>query len=130
MNISRKKLVLPLLGSTLLCVSAVAGAQAQAEGPAVIPSDVMTRYTVNEGDSLWTIAGQDDVYGSPYLWPLLLKANTDHVTDADVLRTGQVLVIPRNASKDEQAAAMALAKKRGPWKLGAVEDPDLSYLGR
>lgn len=130
MNILRGKFVLPLLGSVLLCTSVIAVAQEQAEGPAVIPSDVMTRYTVNQGDTLWVIAAQEDVYGDPYLWPLLLKANTDHITDADVLRTGQVLVIPRNVSEAEQSAAMALAKKRGPWKFGAVEDVDLNYLGR
>lgn len=130
MNIRKKELILPLLGSALLCTSTTAVAQQQAEGPAVIPSDVMTRYTVNEGDSLWAIAASQDVYGNPYLWPLLLKANTDHITDADVLRAGQVLVIPRNVSEAERSAAMRLAKKRGPWKFGAVEDLDLNYLGR
>lgn len=91
-------------------------------------SDVMTRYTVVEGDHLWGISSQGAVYGDPYQWPLIYKANTDDIEDADLIYPEQVLVIPRNMSNSEIDAAIMHAKTRGAWSLGQVEDSDLSYL--
>lgn len=105
-----------------------APAAAAAAGGSSMSSDVMTRYTVVEGDHLWGISSQGAVYGDPYQWPLIYKANTDDIEDADLIFPEQVLVIPRNMSNSEIDAAIMHAKTRGAWSLGQVEDSDLSYL--
>lgn len=98
-------------------------------GPTTAP-DVVTRYTVVNGDHLWGIAGRDMIYGNPYQWPLIYKNNTDRIKDADLIYPDQVLVIPQQASREEIDAAINHAKTRGAWSLGAAEDSDLAYLGR
>ncbi len=107
-----------------------AGEIALAGSEAVIPSDVMTRYTVVEDDHLWGIASRRDVYADPYHWPLIYKANSDRVEDADLIHPDQVLVIPRNYAPDDAAAAVRHARTRGAWSLGVTESSDLAYLGR
>ena len=93
-----------------------------------IPSDVMTRYTVVEGDNLSQISGQDMVYGDANLWPLIFKYNTDKLTDPDKLEPGLVLVIPRNLSQTEIREAASYAKKRQNMSSDRVRELDLEYL--
>lgn len=95
---------------------------------AQIPADVMTRYTVAEGDALSSIAGQDAVYGDTNLWPLVFKYNTDKLTDPDAIKPGMVLVIPRNLTESEVNAASSYAKKRMRTPPGQLRDLDLDYL--
>ena len=49
-------------------------------------------YSVRTYDTLFDIAG--DIWGDPYVWPLLLLANEDTVTDPDFLRPGQRITVP------------------------------------
>ena len=95
---------------------------------AQIPADVMTRYTVVEGDALSSIAGQNAVYGDADLWPLVFKYNTDKLTDPDDISPGMVLVIPRNLTESEISAASSYAKKRMRTPPGQLRDLDLDYL--
>lgn len=92
------------------------------------PAD--TGYTVVRGDSLWRISGRSDVYGNPYQWPLLYKANRSKIKDADLIYPGQELTVNRNASDADISAAVRHAKTRGAWSLGVVEESDRAYLGR
>ena len=85
-------------------------------------------YTVVRGDCLWRIAARSDVYGNPDEWPLIYKANSDKITDADLIYPGQVLVINHHPSAAAVAAAIQHAKTRGPWTLGKVEASDKAYL--
>jgi LysM repeat protein len=87
-------------------------------------------YSVVSGDSLWGIAAQSRIYGNPYQWPLIYKANADSISDADLIEPGQVLNIARGSSSDEIDAAVQHAKTRGEWSLGVTEDSDRAFLGR
>lgn len=86
-------------------------------------------YTVVRGDSLWAIAGRSDTYNNPYEWPLIYKANSSKIRDADLIFPGQVFDIERNPSTAEVDAAIHHAKTRGSWSLGKVEQSDRAYLG-
>jgi len=88
-----------------------------------------SEYRVESGDNLWNISGMDNIYGNPYQWPLIYKANTDQIKDADLIYPGQVLAIP-SASTDEVDAAVQHAKTRGAWSVGVVEESDRDYLAR
>ena len=87
-------------------------------------------YTVVRGDSLWAISGKSDIYGNPYEWPLIYKANRDKIKDADLIYPGQQLSIERNASQADIDAAVNHAKTRGAWALGKVEASDKAYLAQ
>jgi len=86
-------------------------------------------YSVVRGDSLWRIAGKGEVYGNPYQWPLILKANTDKIRDADLIRPGQELAVDKSPLGADVDAAVKHAKTRGSWSVGAVEESDKAYLG-
>ncbi len=86
-------------------------------------------YTVVRGDNLWDISGKDSIYGNPYQWPLIYKANADQIRDADLIFPGQVFSIPK-ASASEIDAAIQHAKTRGAWSIGVVEDSDKQYLAQ
>jgi nucleoid-associated protein YgaU len=87
-------------------------------------------YNVVRGDHLWGIAGKDGIYGNPYQWPLIYKANTDKIKDADLIFPGQEFDIDTNPSDAEVGAAVSHAKTRGAWSIGTVEESDKAYLGR
>ena len=68
-------------------------------------------YLVVSGDNLWNIAGQDTVYSNPFMWPLIYKANSGQIKDADLIYPGQYFYIPK-ARGVERAAAIEHAKNR------------------
>jgi hypothetical protein len=87
-------------------------------------------YKVENGDSLWTIAAQQTVYGDPYRWPLLYKANRNSIEDADLIHTGQLLVVGRGWKEADIRAAVLHARTRGEWSIGVAETSDRDYLSR
>ena len=87
-----------------------------------------TSYEVNKGDHLWGISGTS--YGNPYKWPLIYKANSDKIKDADLIYPGQVLDIDSNPSDADSAAAVNHAKSRGSWSIGVTEESDKAYLAQ
>ena len=97
------------------------------EEPMVDESMSLGIYLVVDGDNLWNIAGQNFVFGNPYQWPLIYKANSGQISDADLIYAGQSLDIPK-ASEAEAAAAIEHAKTRGAWTVGETEASDLDYL--
>jgi LysM repeat protein len=102
-----------------------------AAAPAPEPKAASTlpaNYEVQRGDHLWGIASQPRIYGNPYAWPLIYKANSAKIKDADVIHPGQNFDINRSASNGEIDAAVHHAKTRGAWKLGVIEDSDKAYL--
>jgi nucleoid-associated protein YgaU len=94
----------------------------------VVVEEGLTSYTVVRGDNLWDIASYRVIYGNPYEWPLIYKANSDQIKDADLIYPGQVFKIPRNMSASEVEAAITHARTRGAWSLGVVEESDQAYL--
>lgn len=67
---------------------------------ASLPS-LLTTYTVQSGDNLWSIAARTEVYGDALLWPLLYQGNRDQIKDPRQIYTGQTLTIQRNLSDIE-----------------------------
>ncbi len=86
------------------------------------------QYSVIRGDNLWNISGRSDIYNNPYQWPLIYKANSDKIKDADLIYPGQVFNINTSPSAAEADAAVRHARTRGAWSIGAVEDSDKAYL--
>ncbi len=106
---------------------AVGAAPAAAMKPkAAMAGDV---YAVVKGDCLWCISSKSEIYGSPFKWPLIFKANAGQIRDADLIYPGQELTIERNSSAAAIDAAIQHAKTRGAWALGPVEESDRAYLG-
>ena len=105
-------------------------AAAPAPEPAAEPEPVASSssYEVNQGDHLWGISGSS--YGNPYKWPLIYKANSDKIKDADLIYPGQVLDIDSNPSDADSAAAINHAKTRGSWSIGVTEESDKAYLAQ
>lgn len=90
----------------------------------------MDMYTVVPGDSLWAISAKSGVYGNPYQWPLIYKANRGKIQDADLIFPGQEFDIDRSASAADIDAAVMHAKTRGAWSLGVAEDSDMAYVNQ
>ena len=87
-------------------------------------------YSVMAGDTLWGISARSEIYGNPYQWPLIYKANRSQIQDADLIFPGQNLMIERNVSAADVDAAVNHARTRGAWSLGVVEASDEAYLAR
>ena len=133
-----------LLGAFTLAVGC-AGPAEKAPEPAATPEPVQqpamaepapvetaaakaSSYEVNKGDHLWGISGSS--YGNPYKWPLIYKANSDKIKDADLIFPGQVLDIDSDPSDADSAAAISHAKSRGSWSIGVTEESDKAYLAK
>ena len=100
------------------------------ESMAAGASGGVDNYTVVRGDNLWNISGKDQIYGDPYQWPLIYKANRSQINDPDLIFPGQNFAIDRNASSSEIDAAINHARTRGAWSVGDVEQSDLDFLAR
>lgn len=85
-------------------------------------------YSVVKGDCLWNISAKPSIYNNPYEWPLIYKANSSKIKDADLIYPGQVFTINTNPSSADVAAAVHHAKTRGAWTLGKAEASDTAYL--
>ena len=103
--------------------------EAEPEAAPANDSPYLGGYLVVSGDNLWSIAGQDDVYGNPFQWPLIFKTNAGQIKDADLIFPGQYFYIPK-ARGSERAAAIEHAKNRGAWVVGEVEASDMDYLAQ
>ena len=86
-------------------------------------------YLVVSGDNLWSIASQDSIYSNPFMWPLIYKANSGQIKDADLIFPGQYFYIPK-AKGSDRANAIEHAKSRGAWSIGETEASDLDYLSQ
>ena len=60
-----------------------------------IPRDWPHMYTVGMGESLWRIAGYWEIYGDSTKWTVLYEANSDQISNPDVIQPGMVLAVPR-----------------------------------
>jgi hypothetical protein len=73
---------------------------------------LLTQYTVKRGETLPQIAAHPDVYNDYRLWLLLYRSNRDQIRDPNHLWSGQILSIPRNASREEIAEARRQAAEK------------------
>jgi len=56
-------------------------------------------YTVQKGDSLWSIAAKPEIYGKATQWRRIFDANRDLLNSPDKLKPGMSLRIPRGESE-------------------------------
>ncbi len=110
-------------------IAALSQEEPMAEAPAQDDSPYLGGYLVVAGDNLWSISGQQTIYGDPFMWPLIYKANSGQIKDADLIFPGQYFYIPK-AKGPERAAAIQHAKTRGAWSIGVTEASDLEYLAQ
>lgn len=108
-------------------VAAPAPAPAPA-APAAPAAPVNDAYVVAPGDCLWCISAKSDIYGDPYQWPVIYRANRTQIKDADLIYPGQELTIERGVSAALRDAAVKHARTRGAWSLGVTEDSDVAFL--
>lgn len=84
-------------------------------------------YTVVKHDSLWKISGKADVYGNPYEWPLIYKANADKIKHADLIYPKQELDVAKNPLKTDADSAVEYAKHRGAWHGHKADKKDRKW---
>jgi len=144
MKLNKMLKLMGLLGAFTLAVGCAGPAEkAEESAPAPEPEKTVepetapmpepaapesTSYEVNQGDHLWGISGKS--YGNPYKWPLIYKANSDKIQDADLIYPGQVLDVDSDPSDADSAAAINHAKTRGSWSIGVTEESDKAYLAQ
>ena len=73
------------------------------------------KYVVKKGDTLWDISAKDDIYGDPFQWPLLFKANRDQIEDPDIIEVDQELDVRQDFSREEVEDAIQKAKDTPPY---------------
>ncbi len=132
MRFSVKELLVVLMAGGLVvgCASTPEAEPAEEEPRAEERRTADGSYTVRRGDSLWAISARGEVYGNPYKWPLIFRANSNTIEDADLIFPGQDLSYPRDVSRSDEDAAVRHARTRGEWSLGRTEESDQRYLGR
>jgi nucleoid-associated protein YgaU len=69
--------------------------QAKVTSSAPLAAGATQSYTVVKGDTLSKIAKQ--FYGNANHWKRIYEANTDQIKNPDLIKPGQVLVIPPKA---------------------------------
>lgn len=82
-----------------------------AVAPPAEPPPPIVRYTVENGETLWTIAARRDIYRDALLWPLIYKANRDQIKDPRQIYPGQELSIPRDVPPEEKDEARETARQ-------------------
>ncbi|MCL2064868.1 MAG: tetratricopeptide repeat protein [Candidatus Cloacimonetes bacterium] len=63
--------------------------------PVNIKYELVNQWTVHQGDSLWRIASQPEVFGNPLLWEDIFNANRDLILDPHFIYPNQIFIIPR-----------------------------------
>jgi nucleoid-associated protein YgaU len=76
--------------------------------PKVTP---VSTYIVGEGETLWTISAQPQVYNEGLLWPLLYRANRDQIKDPRQIFPGQALSIRRDMTEKDIEEARQKARE-------------------
>jgi len=111
---------------------------------AKMPANIFDQYTVAEGDYLWKISKNEEIYGDPFQWIRIYNVNKDQIKDPNLIFAEQVFNIARGVAKNEHLVAKGeylqsiagMAKVLGDptkWtKLyeankDIIEDPSLIY---
>lgn len=71
-------------------------------------------------DCLWRIAEYKFIYGNPYLWPKIYRANKSQIKNPDLIYPGQVFDIPPKDWKGEESPKQEKATQTKP-KTGKTE---------
>jgi len=88
--------------------------------PAAKPAEKpkFEEHVVVKGECLWKIAGDKNVYGDPYKWPLIYDANKDQIKNPNRIYPKQALKLPLDSTPEdiEKARVEAGARKEKPKK--------------
>lgn len=68
---------------------------------AKVPANIFDQYTVVDGDYLWKISKNEDIYGDPFQWIRIYNVNKDQIKDPDLIYKDQVFNIARGVAKNE-----------------------------
>lgn len=82
-------------------------------------------FTVEKGQSLWSIAQSEAGYGKSCNWPLIYKANKELVQDPDLIYPGQKLVLPKHVTAAESDKACEAAAQYGPYEPHSTPRTDV-----
>jgi hypothetical protein len=102
-------------------VSAARQARAQASAPQKPSSSIPSRYTVQPGDSLSSIAGR--LYHNAAAWPVLYWGNHGQIRWADIIMAGQVLRVPAEPARVPAAPAQLAPPPPPPVHTAAAYTP-------
>ena len=89
------------------------------QDPGATPRPYPTNHIVIKGETLWWIAEYKQIYGDPFQWPVIYKANRAQIKDPDLIFPDQNFTIPRepDLTDDMKSEAIKFAKRRGAWSL-------------
>ena len=87
-------------------------AQATVKSQPARPAPPARTYTVQPGDTLWSLAQR--FYGNGYMWPDIYYANEAHIHDPNEIYVGQELTIPHAGTVNADTATVNAA----PMKAG------------
>lgn len=73
---------------------------------------VEATYTVQEGDTLWSISKKAEHFGIGHRWYDIWKANEESIFDFDIIVPGQVINIPLDKPEDHTWPITPEDKKR------------------
>jgi nucleoid-associated protein YgaU len=76
-------------------------------------SAATVEYTVDGGETLYSIAAQTNIYNDGLLWPMIYKANRDQIKNPEQIFPGQKLTIQQKASETEKEDAREIARESG-----------------
>jgi hypothetical protein len=95
------------------------------------------------GECLWTLSGNEEIYGDPLKWTRIWRANFEMIEDPDWVLAGWTLKIPRHWPKRHQVVQDEwLSKIAGYWEVydnyrkwpmlfeankDRINDPDLIF---
>lgn len=89
--------------------------------PVIKPALVRPKtYRVLGGETLWTIAARNDIYGDALLWPLIYQANRDQIKDPRQIYPKQTLAIPRQVSDQDRQEARQKARESKIFPVGEL----------
>ena len=88
--------------------------------PEVVPA---TTYTVGDGETLWTISAQPQVYNEGLLWPLLYQANRDQIKDPRQIFPKQILSVRQDMTQMEREEARQKARESDIFPIPEAVSP-------
>jgi len=82
--------------------------------PTATPSASSKHYIVKKGDCLWKISAKKSVYGDPFMWWAIYKANRDEIGDnPNLIQVKTQLSIQQGLDKSETDACKEEAYRYG-----------------
>ncbi|HXC63788.1 MAG TPA: LysM peptidoglycan-binding domain-containing protein, partial [bacterium] len=81
----------------------------ESAGSGLAEGGAAAQVMVKDGDSLWMISADRQVYGDPMLYYLIIDANKRNLKDPDHLKPGQTLKIEHDVTKRARVSALKRA---------------------